>query len=157
MQKKELGVALIRKIEQQVLWLGKFNESQRQIDFVTSQRLGKETFREAVTREVAWELEIDRRLDFVVSSMAQLNLNFAATLPSQTELTQIAVAFYNVELYRKAVLRKINADNRFLWLTSAEICNGQSNQGVKIDPLIVLLNEEANVIQHWESDASGDR
>ena len=156
MEKLELGVALIRQIEHQVQWLGKFNEAKGQIDFVTAQRLEQESFREAVMREVAWDLEIDRRRDFVVSSMAQLNINFTTILPGQSDSTQVIAAFYNVELYRKAVLDGINANNEFVWLTSAEICDGMSKQGVKLDPLVVQLNEEAKVIQYWESDVTGD-
>ncbi len=156
MEKIELGVALVRKLERQVLWLGKFNEAKQQIDFVTAQRLEKETFREAVTREVAWELEIDRRSDFVVSSMAQLNINFVTTLPGKTDKTQIAAAFYNVELYRQAVIKKIGESPELVWLTSTEVCNGKSRQGIQLDPLLVRLNQEAHVIQHWESDVTGD-
>jgi hypothetical protein len=156
MEKIELGLALIRKLEQQVLWLGKFNDAKEQIDFVTAKRLEKETFREAITREVAWELEIDRRRDFVVSSMAQLNINFITTLPGNSDTTQVAAAFYNVELYRRAVIEKIGESPKFVWLNSTEVCDGISKEGIKLDPLLVLLNQEAHVIQHWESDVTGD-
>ncbi len=50
--------------------------------------------------------------------MAQLNINFATTLPGQADTTQVAAAFYNVELYRKAVLEKFvyNAFARQGWM-----------------------------------------
>ena len=74
MYKLEIGVALIRKIDRRVRWLGKFDRARKQIDFVIAERLEKESWRESVMREVAWELAIDRRRDFVVSNMAQLNV-----------------------------------------------------------------------------------
>ena len=156
MDKVELGVALIRKTERQVKWLGRFNIARQQIEFITGQRLANESLRETVSREVAWELDIDRRKDFVVSSMAQLNINFETQLPGQVETTQLAAAFYNVEFYRTAALEKTNGNDDTVWLTSAEICNGVTEAGLVLDPLFVSLNKEAKVIQHWESDVTGE-
>jgi hypothetical protein len=152
----QLSVALIRKIDDQVRWLGKISNSRKQIDFVTAQRLESESWRETITREVAWELDLDRKRDFIVSNMAQLNVEFSAMLPGHEEPTQIACAFYNVELYRKSVLQQIESKEGFIWLTSGEICDGISEIGIPLNPMIVILNEQANVIQRWESDATGD-
>lgn len=156
MQSLQLSVALIRKIDDQVRWLGKVSQSRQQIDFVTAQRLESESWRETITREVAWELGLDRKRDFIVSNMAQLNVEFEARIPGHDEPTQIACAFYNVELYRRKVLEEVEAKEDFVWLTSREICDGRSESGLVLNPMIVLLNEHANVIQRWESDATGD-
>lgn len=153
MDKLEIGVALIRKIGQRVLWLGKHNQVQQQIDFMIAHRLEKESWRDAIMREVAWELDLDRKQDMVVSNMAQLNLEFAAALPGQVDLTQIVCAFYNVELYGKSAKAKVEENQEFLWLTSNEICEGVSEAGVPISPLLMMLNGRAKVIQHWETDA----
>jgi len=157
MDSLEIGVALIRKIDQQILWLGKLNEEGSRIDFVIAERLEKESWRETIMREVAWQLEIDRRRDIVVSNMAQLNVDFETTMPgTSTALTRINCAFYNVELYRKAALEKIKQNQAFVWLTSKEICSGVTESGIALNPLVILLNEKAKVIQHWESDALGE-
>jgi len=156
MNKLEIGVALIRKIDQQIRWLGKFDRRKQQVDFVIAQRLEKESWREAVTREVAWELELDRKRDFVVSNMAQLNIQMDAVLPGGFDETNIACAFYNVELYRKSAVASVNQNESFVWLTSNEICNGETEDGVELNPLVLILNEEAKVIQHWESDLPGE-
>lgn len=156
MDKLEIGVALIRKIDRRVRWLGKFDRARKQIDFVIAERLEKESWRESVMREVAWELAIDRRRDFVVSNMAQLNVQLDANLPGYLEQTKISCAFYNVELYRKAALAQVEKNENLVWLTSNEICDGVTEDGVKLNPLIMLLNEQAKVIQHWESDLTGE-
>lgn len=156
LNKLEIGVALIRKIDQRARWLGKFNRSKEQIDFVVAERLENESWRESVMREVAWTLDIDRKRDFVVSNMAQLNIQVSALLPGCSEGTNIACAFYNFEFYRKAAVEKVDQNKDLVWLTSNEICNGVSEDGIELDPLILILNEEANVIQHWESDLTGE-
>ena len=156
MNKLEIGVALIRKIDQRIRWLGKLDRNKQQIDFVIAERLEKESWRESVMREVAWELAIDRKRDFVVSSMAQLNIQLDTVLPKTTEATSIACAFYNVELYRKSAVEQVDQNENFVWLTSNEICNGVTEDGVELNPLILILNEEAKVIQHWESDQPGE-
>ena len=81
MDELEIGVALIRKVDQRIQWLGKKNPTQQQIDFVIADRLEKESWREAIMREVAWELDLDGKRDMVVSNMAQLNLEFESVLP----------------------------------------------------------------------------
>ena len=156
MDKLEIGVALIRKIDQRIRWLGKLNHTKQQIDFVIAERLEKESWRESVMREVAWDLAIDRRRDFVVSNMAQLNVQVEVMLPGRAEQTSVACAFYNVELYRKAALAQIERNENFVWLTSKEICDGETEDGVKMNPLILILNERAKVIQYWESDLTGE-
>ena len=152
MSKLEIGVALIRKMDQKIRWLGKIDPTSQQIDFVIAERLEKESWRESVTREVAWELGIDRRRDFVVSNMAQLNIQLDTILPGSTEETSVACAFYNVELYRKSAVEQVDQNENLVWLTSNEICNGVTDDGIELNPLILILNEEAKVIQHWESD-----
>ena len=64
MKRLEIGVALIRNLNERVRWLGKLDQTKKQVNFVIAKRLEKETWREAVTREVAWELEIDRNATF---------------------------------------------------------------------------------------------
>jgi hypothetical protein len=156
MHKLEIGAALIRKIDDRIYWLGKHDVGAVQIDFVIAERLEKEPWREAILREVAWEWNIDRKRDFIVSNMAQLNINIEVVLPGDDVETKVACAFYNVELYRKSTLEVIEQDQRHVWLTSREICEGTTTDGIPLDPLFVMLNNEAKVIQHWESDVLGD-
>ena len=151
----EIGVALIRQVDQRIVWLGKHNRVTQQVDFVIADRLEKESWREAVTREVAWELGLDRKRDIMVSNMAQLNVEFKSTLPGQSEPTSIVCAFYNVELYGKSARESVRQNEDFLWLNSNEICAGVTESGLPISPFLILLNQQSKVIQHWESDSLG--
>jgi len=148
MNKLEIGVALIRRIEQQIQWLGIHNVAKQQIDFVIAHRLEKESWRDSVTREVAWHLDVDRNRDIVVSNMAQLNVEFEATLPGEVDPTHIACAFYNVQLYRKEVREKVEQTESYLWLSVEEILAGETKSGIAISPLLMLLNGHAKVIRH---------
>ena len=156
MDKLDIGVALLRKIDQQIHWLGILNATKRQIDFVIADRLEKESLRESITREVAWKIDIDRKRDLIVSNMAQLNINFETVLQGRSEPTEIACSFYNVELYRKSAIAKVDKDENLIWLTSNEICDGVSKDGFPLAPLFILLNGRAKVIQHWETDSIGE-
>ena len=142
MDKMEISVALIRKIEQRIHWLGKFNPAKRQVEFVIAHRLEKESWRESVIREVAWQLDIDRRRDFVVSNMAQLNIELKTELPRLGQ-TKIRCAFYNVELYRSSVIEQIDNGDEFVWLTSTEICEGETEDGIPVSYTHLTLPTKA--------------
>jgi len=120
---------------------------------VAGDRLQGESFREAILREVAWQLNVDRN-DFLTSKMAQLNLEFIETLPHASIETHYHVAFYNVEVYRPAVIEIIQNRTELAWVTSEEICDGKTKLGVPFDPTLSYLINRSAVIQHWESAQS---
>ena len=149
-----LSVALIRKTYNQSLrWLARFNQSTKQLEFVIGERLEEESFRETIIREVAWELMLDRRRDFLVSNMAQMNLEFIDRMPGDFDKNHVVVSFYNVEVYRKDIVTKLEEDSRNFWVTSEEICNGVSRCGRQFDPLVPYLVNRSSVIQYWESSS----
>lgn len=149
-----LSVALIRKTyNQRLRWLARFNQSTKQLEFVIGERLEEESFRETIVREVAWELMLDRQRDFLVSNMAQMNLEFTDRTPGSFEQRHVVVAFYNVEVYRKDIVTKLRNDSLNFWVTSDEICNGVSQCGRKFDPLVPYLINRSSVIQYWESSS----
>ena len=134
-------------------WLAVYQKKSRSLNFVTGDRLESESFREAAVREVAWQLDVDRN-DFLTSKMAQLNLEFRETLPHTSTKMHYHVAFYNVEVYRPAVIERIQNRTDLAWVTSEEICGGRTKLGVPLDPTLVYLINRSAVIQHWESASS---
>ena len=83
--------------------------------------------------------------------MAQMNLDFVDHLPGRFSPSRTLVSFYNVEIFRNAVLSQLHEDVQNFWVTSSEICDGVTRQGLPFDPLIPYLISRSNVIQHWES------
>ncbi len=146
------GIALARNFDtgKMLRWLAVYRKESRSLNFVIADRLEGESFREAIMREVAWELDVDRKA-FLTSKMAQLNLEFMETLPHSSVETHYHVAFYNVEVYRPALLEMIQSRTDLIWVTSEEICNGATDLGVPFDPTLTYLINRSQVIQHWES------
>ena len=154
MQNVYLSIALIRKTYNQSLrWLARLDPSTKQFGFVIGERLESESFRETTIREVAWELMLDRQRDFLVSNMAQMNLEFIDRMPGHHEKSHVVASFYNVEVYRKDIVTKLENDSGNFWVTSEEICNGVSQCGRHFDPMVPYLINRSSVIQYWESSS----
>lgn len=152
MEKISLAVSLIRNNSNQTIrWLARMNESTKRLEFVIAKRLDDESFRESAIREVAWELRLDRKRDFLVSNMAQVNLEFIDRIPGYFSKGHVNVSFYNVEIYRRDVLETIDADPLNLWVTSEEICNGVTRCGRQFSQIVPYLINRSSVIQYWES------
>ena len=150
--KKSISIALIRKLGiEGWRWLAKWDERNHYFDFITSECLEGESAREAISREVAWELDVNRGRDILICNMAQSNLNLFEVLPGDHHETALKVAFYNVELYRKQAVQKVNENGELAWLTSQEICDGQTHDKIAMNPKLTYLIQRSQVIQHWES------
>lgn len=154
MENVYLSVALIRKTyNQRLRWLARYDQSKKQLGFVIGERLENESFRETTIREVAWDLMLDRQRDFLVSNMAQMNLEFVDRIPGHYDKSRVMVSFYNVEVYRKDIVTKLAEDSQNFWVSSEEICNGVSRCGRQFDPLVPYLVNRSSVIQYWESSS----
>ena len=154
MENISLAVALIRKsYNQKLCWLARLNSPEKQLEFVIGERLEGESFRETTIREVAWTMQLDRNRDFLVSNMAQLNLEFVDQLPGHFQKSHVQVSFYNVEIYRKDVVHSLDNDPQNFWVDSQEICRGSTKCGRVFNPIIPYLINRSNVIQHWESSS----
>lgn len=125
------------------------DNSSDHVMFVVAERLGKESFREAVTREVAWQLDLDRRKDFLVSSMAQLSKEYLELSPIDQSQVHVAVAFYSVQIYRNRVIRQLDENPRYQWVSAAEICAGYTERGETIDPQVVKWINRWRVVEPW--------
>ena len=149
------AIGLVRNFDtgNMLRWLGVYSKQSRSLNFVTGDRLEGESFRETIVREVAWQLNVDRK-DFLTSKTAQLNLEFLETLPHTSVETHYHVAFYNVDVFRPAVIEAIQSRSEFAWVTSEEICDGKTKLGVPFNQTLSYLINRSAVIQHWESDAS---
>lgn len=150
MNKVFQSIALVKRIEgEHNKMLLRWQASQNRWEFVVADRLNKESFRESITREVAWQLDLDRKSDFLVSSMAQLSMEYVETLPNDTT-QHVAVAFYPVHIYRRTVLQFLSDDPSNRWLSAAEICQGETADGQHIHPRIVAWINKWSVVQPWQ-------
>ena len=149
---KDISIALIRRLSDEGWrWLARWDNRQSCFDFVTALRLEGESAREAISREVAWTLDLNRGRDILVCNMAQCNLEFIDYLPGDNFETKTKVAFYNVELYGSEAVERVNSVAENAWLTSQEICDGRTSEQLPLNPLLAYLVAKSGVIQHWES------
>ena len=150
MEKVFRSVALIQKFDdEKSQFLLKLNAGRNQLNFVTGERLEKESFREAISREVSWQLELERSKDFIVSNMSQLSMEYAGVLPGMTAKNKIAVAFYLVHLYGDSARSQLNDSTDCQWVNAAEICRGRTNLGTAIDPIPVHWINRWEILQAW--------
>ncbi len=118
--------------------------------FVIGQRLETESFRETVIREVAWQLNLDRKTDFLVSHMAQRCVETIEPLPGKCYPVHLAVAFFPVHFYRSHVIARFENEPNWRWFSSREVIAGRTDQGAPIDPTVVQWLKSWEVIHPWE-------
>ncbi len=152
MRKYFRSIGLIRKMNDpgQSFWLAVWSDDDRQFGLVSAPRLESESFREAIMREVGWELDLNPNRDFLVSSVSQLNLEFVGPLPNQCGDLHVAVAFYLVDLFKRTTKQQVESDERCRWLTSQEVVGGLTSDGHAIDETQVYLINRAQVINAWD-------
>lgn len=151
METLQIAIALVRRYDQHqnLQWLSLWDSRQKHFDFIWGTRLEKESFRETVTREVAWQLDINRN-EFLVSNMAQLNFEMIDQLPGDSTERPIAVSFYPVDLYRRKTREKLEQREGMAWLTSSDLYRAQTSNGSSICPRLLYLIEKSQVIQMRE-------
>jgi hypothetical protein len=120
------------------------------LQFIVGERIEKESFRETAIREVAWQLNLDPKRDFIVSSISRLSMEYVSILPGDDRERHVAVSFYPVHIYRRAVLGMLDSDPVNHWVSEAEICSGITVGNVPIDPLIVHWINKWQLLQPWK-------
>lgn len=150
MKKLFQSVALVRRTDKTPSQILLRRQPQPlQWNFIVGERLNRENSRESITREVASQLNLNCKSDFLVSSMAQLSMEYRQTSPDESQ-QQIAVSFYNVHIYRRAVLKALSEDDSNQWVSAAEVCQGKTFDGQILDPMVVHWINKWNVVQPWQ-------
>lgn len=150
MEKIFQSVALVQKPEgDKSRLLLRWSANQNYWMFVVADRLNRESFRESVAREVAWQLNLKRQSDFLVSNMAQLSMEYVETMPNEDQ-RHVAIAFYNVHIYRRNVLESLTQDTSSRWVSAMDVCRGRTTDEQTIHPRIVDWINKWSVVQPWE-------
>ncbi len=120
----ELSIAMVRHPKQLDHWLLRTSHRVGELRLIQAKRLERESFRLAIDRELAWELELRRGKDYIVSSVPRLHLDTSICFPDQESASEYAVEFYVTDLWGKAALAAINADDGNRWVSNHELRNG---------------------------------
>ena len=149
MRKYCRSLALIpRSNEERSSWFCLWDEQKACFDFVTGERLGDESLRDCIDREVSDTLGL-RPNDFLVANMAQVNLEFAAVLPGEAEASHIVVAFFIVNHYSEASRQIVESHPGGRCLTGRELLAGETTDGRAISPILTYLLKRADVVRAW--------
>lgn len=145
-------IALIRHCREgdHPAWLLVADPRRPGLRWIHARQLGNESPRESIAREIAWQLGLDRNRDFLVSSMARLNLEpggpWLDQLPADLQDSQ-GLVFLTVEIYREEALEKLRQNSRCLWLEPERILAGHSSCGIAVQPAWARLIGQTGVIQ----------
>jgi hypothetical protein len=131
-------------------WFCVWSAERRCLDFIAGEPSGNESFRQCVQRCVQQTLGLPRN-SFLVSNMAQLNMETAMVLPGECDPHHLAVSFYLVNLYREVSRSTVEAFPRGRWLSNRELLAGESADGEPVSPVLTHLLRRTEVIQAHQS------
>ncbi|HRF01744.1 MAG TPA: hypothetical protein PLI18_14570 [Pirellulaceae bacterium] len=131
------GVALIRRMtDQGPEWLLRWNPTRECSELIEADRLSGETYREALYREIDWQLGLDRKKDYLMSSVPRLHFELTPcgrVHPAKTFEPETAnygrLELYAVEVYRAPTLERLAADEKNCWTRPIELLEGVDGQG----------------------------
>jgi len=128
--------------ESEAQWLTVWNEPHCRYDFIASEKLEGDSFRECIEREVGWVLDLRRGRDYIVSSQARLHLELSIDAVGLSHV----IEFYVTDLYGAAGRAAVQCNSAARWLTGAEILDGESQEGLPVNPQHVNWIQQADVI-----------
>jgi hypothetical protein len=129
---------------------------------IETDRLEKESFRQALDREIAWILPLRAKQDYLMSSVPRLHYrhkiepgcgsNTGEPMQIMTQCTE----FYTVDLYGKEAEKQTAHAPGIDWITSLELTQGQWTREGELRLLLpaqTALLEMSQVVSHWEGTA----
>lgn len=130
------SIAMVRRMEHDdELWLVRYHTCGGYLQLISAACLENESFREAIDRELAWSLKLQRGKDYLLSSVPRLHLEVMLKSSSGENVQAFYVEFYVADIYRDAVLRQIEQTEGLCWLSTQELRNGVTSDGILVDPM----------------------
>ncbi len=152
--------ALIRRVvDEREQWLVRHHECSQTRKLISAERLEDESFREAIDREIAWGLNLERGKDYLLSSVPRLHMELMLKSPQEDATTVnpsapssprqlYFVEFYVADIYREKVLHQLSTDRSLVWLENHELRGGVCDDSTPIDPFQMKLIQKGELIPH---------
>ena len=119
-------------------WLACWNDSSECFEFVVAPRLEQESYRDCLSREIAWTLKLERDRDYLISSVARLHY----------EAHELTVEFFVVEPYGQSFRKRIDANPNARWLRRHELENRRTDDGLSVSVGLCELLFAADVLPY---------
>ena len=147
------SIAMIRYMDQkETAWLLRWDEQKQQAGFIESPRLEGESYREALFREIDWQLSLDRKRDYLLSSVPRIHFEVSPcgnVHPAKSfdhEKSDFGVVeIYTAEVYRESVKSRLDQDPLNCWSSTKEVVSGVDGQGraIRLDQYQFMIQSEA--------------
>lgn len=122
----QTAIALIRRwVDEDQRWLVVHAGGETPPRLVEADRLEEESFRESIDREVAWQLNLRRGKDYIVSSVPRLHLEIPIEIThgcsDRQENRLDVVEFFLVELYGSQAHSRLAESPEVHWWSADEL------------------------------------
>lgn len=148
------ALALIRRwVDDRSQWLVHRADRSQPFRLIEAQRLESESFREAIMREVAWQLDLDRHKDMIASSVPRLHLELMLETQhgcaDSSDCWVDIVEFYLIQTYGKQGREKLEGNPHIEWWAAEQLMTENSLQDFDARQRLLLqkadiLNEESH-------------
>ena len=125
-------------------WLCRWDPRFGHFSFIFAERLGDDSFRECLDRELGWVLPLRRGRDYLISSMARIHLETELETETDQKM-QFFVELYVVDLYGKQGIQAIDQADDLAWLSSSELMDGKTSEMCPVDATLVKLIRQGGV------------
>ncbi|HMO14080.1 MAG TPA: hypothetical protein PKD64_00545 [Pirellulaceae bacterium] len=150
MESSSLAIGLIQRIEaERLLLLLQWHEVDKLWRFIVAEQLQAESPREALRREIAWQLNLDRNRDFLVANMAQLVTEASEQPDGEGPIQILKLAFFPVHLYSRRAIQQISHNPSVRWFSSLEVLSGKPILGGQVDPRVSAWLQRWKIVQPW--------
>lgn len=147
MPDRQASIALIRHHDEpEQHWLAFWNDAKSYFSFVIAERLESESWRECLDRELAWQLDLRRGKDYLISSMARLHFEETEVDFNSNDESKLKIEFYVVDPYGRKGREVFAALPNSQWLSNKELMAGRCDDDRPIDPWLVQLLQKADLL-----------
>lgn len=139
------SIGLIRdQREDGTRWLVHKPENREHYSLIQAERLGDESWRDCLDREITWLLELVSGRDYIISSVARLR--FDTELAERGGSVRYVVEFYVVDLYGSRGKQALDNDAACRWVRTAELTQGTLEDGKTVNPIHAVLLSRSGIL-----------
>lgn len=141
------SLGIVRRfVDETEQWLMIRDEVEPFYRLIQSHRGEEETFRDCLHKDLAAELGLNPKKDYIISGLSVAHHQAPIEWPGEETPQWVIVQFFPVHLYGQTARDTISQLSHAQWFTLKEIAKGISNEGHRFDPKQLELINRADLI-----------
>jgi len=141
------SLGIVRRfVDEEEQWLTIWDAKDSAYRLVQSTREESETFRDCLHKQLAFDLGLNPKKDYVISGLSMAHHQAPIEWPDECVPQWVIVQFFPVQLYGQAARNKVEQRSDVCWFTLPEIAEGRNSDGKPFHPKQLLLIERADLI-----------